>query len=349
MRSSTMRVAILSAPGTVEMATWDKPLAGAGELVVQVEATSICGSDVSAYRGVHPRIFPPSVLGHECAGVVAEVGDGVPGDLIGTRVCVEPNICCGTCRYCVAGLPNICPDYRVLGESTELPGGLAEYVVVPANQIYELPSSLSPEEGALVQPLAISYEGAVERARVRENERVMILGAGPVGLGAMLLSRLQGAEVLVLDLVDYRLEKARELGAEKAMRADDPALDSVVLDWTDGYGVDAAIEAVGGAQSDTVATAQRLTAPRGRIVVLGSFKQKTLPFAVADLKNREQSLIGSQGHPRTFTPVIDLIAHGSLRPHQLVSHTVGLDDLPDAFRMLDERSDGVMKVVVKQA
>lgn len=344
-----MRVALLSAPGTVEIATWEKPRPRPGELVLEVEAASVCGSDLSAYRGVHPSIKAPTVLGHECAGTVVEAGADVSQDLLGNRVCVEPNICCGTCRFCVAGLPNICPNYRVLSDGYDLPGGLAEYLAVPAEQVHALPPSVSAEEGALVQPLAISYEGAVARGQVRTAERVLIIGAGAIGLGAMLLCRIRGAEVLVVDLVDYRLALAEELGAERVMRADSTDLDSVVGEWTDGYGVDLAIEAVGGGQSETISMAQRLTAPRGRIVVMGSFKEPTPPFPVADLKQREQTLLGSQGHPGTFAPVVELIADGSLRPRRLISHTMGLGDLPRAFQMIDERSDGVMKVVVKLA
>jgi threonine dehydrogenase-like Zn-dependent dehydrogenase len=348
MGGATMRAALLSAPGAIEVVTRDVPSAGPGEVVVRAEATSICGSDLSAYRGVHPWIKPPTILGHECAGTVVSVGEGVADGIVGTLVCIEPNICCGTCRYCRAGLPNICPDYRVLGESADLPGGMAEYVAVPAGQVYALPPAMSAEEGALVQPLAISYEG-VERGQVQRGERVLVVGGGPIGLGAMLVSRVRGAEVMVIDLLDYRLDLARNLGADNVKRADDPDLDATVLEWTDGYGVDVAVEAVGGAQHATAATAQRLTAPRGRIVVLGSFEDKVFPFPLPEVKKREQVLLGSHGHPRTFAPVIDLVADGSLRPRELITHTVGLEDVPSALRLIDERADGVMKVVVKQS
>jgi L-gulonate 5-dehydrogenase len=274
---------------------------------------------------------------------------GVADGIVGTLVSIEPNICCGTCRFCRAGLPNICPNYRVLGEAVDLPGGMAEYVAVPADQVYPLPPSLAAEEGALVQPLAISYEGAVERGQVRAGERILIVGAGPIGLGAMLHSRIRGAEVMVVDLLDYRLDKARELGADHVHRADSPDLEATVLDWSGGYGVDAAIEAVGGAQHATAALAQRLTAPRGRILILGSFEDSSFPFPVAEVKKREQVLIGSHGHPRTFQPVIDLIADGALRPRELITHTVGIDDVPEALRLIDERADDVMKVVIKQS
>jgi L-gulonate 5-dehydrogenase len=344
-----MRAVLLAEPGRIEVVTRDVPEPGPGEVLVRAEATSVCGSDLSAYRGVHPYIRPPAILGHEVSGTVAAVGAGVADGIVGTLISVEPNMCCGTCRFCRAGLPNICPNYRVLGESADLPGGMAEYVVVPADQVYALPPSMSAAEGALVQPLAISYEGVIQRGQIQEGERVLVVGAGPIGLGGMLLSRVHGAEVMVVDLLDYRLDKARELGADHVLRADDPTLESTVLEWTDGYGVDVAVEAVGGAQHVTAAMAQRLTRPRGRIVILGSFEEKSFPFPIADVKMREQTLIGSHGHPQTFAPVIDLIAEGALRPSQLITHTVGLEEVPDALRLIDERADGIMKVVIKQS
>ncbi len=344
-----MRAVLLAEPGRIEVVTRDVPTPGAGEVLIRAEATSICGSDLSAYRGVHPYIKPPAILGHEVSGTVAAVGAGVADGIVGTLISVEPNMCCGICRFCRAGLPNICPNYRVLGESADLPGGMAEYVVVPANQVYALPPSMSAADGALIQPLAISYEGVIQRGQIQEGERVLIVGAGPIGLGGMLLSRVHGAEVMVIDLLGYRLDKARELGADHVLRADDPALESTLLEWTDGYGVDVAVEAVGGAQHATAAMAQRLTRPRGRIVILGSFEEKAFPFPIADVKMREQTLIGSHGHPQTFAPVIDLIAEGALRPSQLITHTVGLEEVPEALRLIDERADGVMKVVIKQS
>jgi threonine dehydrogenase-like Zn-dependent dehydrogenase len=342
-----VRAARLSAPRTLELVEIPAPVPGPDDVLVRVEAASICGSDLSAYRGVHPRIKPPTILGHELAGTVVDAGAGVDPAVAGRRVSVEPNICCGKCRYCTAGLPNICPHYRVLGESLDLQGALAELIAVPASQLHVLPASVPARDGAIVQPLAISYEGVVRRGRVSEGERVLIVGAGPIGLGALLLARLAGAQVMIVDVVDHRIEVARGLGAEIAMRADDPGLDATLAEWTDGYGADVAIEAVGGKQTKSLTDAQRLTAPRGRIVVLGAFSDAVLPFAVADLKNREQTMLGSHGHPETFAPVVERVIDGSLRPGALISHVLPLDQVGEAFRMLDEKRDGVVKVVLE--
>jgi threonine dehydrogenase-like Zn-dependent dehydrogenase len=340
-----MRAAMLSTPFVITMVAQEPPRPGPGEVLLRVRAVSICGTDISAYRGVHPRIKPPSILGHELAGEVVDVGPGTASSFVGEVVCVEPNICCGTCRYCRADLPNVCPSYRVLGESLELPGGFAELVVVPAGQVYRLPEGLPAALGSIVQPLAISYEGVISRAAVEEGEHVLIVGAGPIGLGSLMLAKLRGARVMVTDVVPERLELARQLGAEVTLLAHDDVC-SAARDWTFGNGVDVAVEAVGGAQTETMSLAQRATAPRGRIVVMGAFTDKTFPFAIGDLKNREQTLMGSHGHPRTFAPVLELIAGGRLDAGALVTHRLGLEQSATAFDLLDKRLDGVMKVVV---
>lgn len=338
---------MLTGPRRLEVVEIDTPAPGAGEVLVRVEANTICGSDLTTFRGYSPRSTLPTVPGHEIAGRVVEVGEGVDPGLKDRLVAVEPNRCCGTCEQCRAGLPNICPDYHVLGESMAYQGGCAEYVVAPAAQTFTLPDSIGAVEAALVQPLAISYEGVVRRGAVSADEAVVVIGAGPIGLGAMLLARLQGAKVMVLDVVDYRLEKARELGADSVQRADAADLDEVVLDWTDGRGAAVSIEAVGSAQAETLEVAQRLTARRGRIVVMGSFKDDLVPFPVNGIKNREQTFIGSMGHPETYGPVIELVADGRLKLARMISHTVGLDGLAGAFEALDRKQDGVVKIAVE--
>jgi threonine dehydrogenase-like Zn-dependent dehydrogenase len=145
--------------------------------------------------------------------------------------------------------------------------------------------------------------------------------------------------------VPERLELARQLGAEMTVLARDD-VDAAVRDWTYGDGADVAVEAAGGAQTESMALAQRAAAPRGRIVVMGAFTDKTFPFAIGDLKNREQTLMGSHGHPRTFAPVLELIADGLLDAGALVTHKLGLEQSATAFDLLDRRLDGVMKVVV---
>ena len=152
---------------------------------------------------------------------------------------------------------------------------------------------------------------------------------------------------MMLDLVDYRLENALAMGAAAALRADDPHLDEAVLDFTEGAGFDLAVEAVGGAQTQSLQDAQRLTARRGRIVVMGSFADRTIPHPANAVKDREQTVVGSIGHPESFGPVLDLLASGDLQAAGMISHRVGLEGLASALDDLDNKRDGILKVVVE--
>jgi alcohol dehydrogenase len=198
-----------------------------------------------------------------------------------------------------------------------------------------------------VQPLATAYEAVVKRGEVQPGNRVLIIGSGVMGLGSMLVSRMLGAQVMAADVLDYRLRFAEALGADAVARADADDFERVVLEWTDGRGADVAIEAVGGSQGKSFEQAQRLTRPRGRVVIMGSFSDEVAGPSASDLMRRELTLVGSIGHPRTFGPTLVEMAVGRLQAGGLISHRVPLESLADAFRMFDARSDGAVKVVVE--
>ena len=225
-------------------------------------------------------------------------------------------------------------------------GGLADLVAVAADQVLEIPDTLTAAEAAIVQPLAISYHG-IDRVGVCEGEHVLVLGSGPIGLGALLLARDLGAHVIVADIVDERLAVALRLGAEAALRFDAPDFRDRVLEATGGKGADVVIEAVGGAQQETIAQAIALAAIRGRICVMGSFAKPPVPFPAYDFKNRELTITGSHGHPAAMVPTLALVAAGRLAPRQLITHTMPLRDVERAFQVLDTRSEGVIKVVLE--
>ena len=343
-----VKAALVSEPNAIEVVDVPDPSPKLGHVVVQVRATSICGSDLNGFRGINPRNRLPNILGHEIAGTIVSVGADVRTIMVGERVVIEPNVCCRRCEWCRAGLPNVCDTYRVLGESMEVPGGLAEFVSVAADQVYPLPDNVSADVGAVVQPLSICYHGVVNRARVSADETVVILGAGPIGLGCLMLARYQGARVIITDISDHRLDVARGFGAEATLRADEGDIASAVRDLTRGRGADVTIEAVGGAQDQTIADAVGATATRGRIVVMGTFGKTPQPMPGYYFKNHEQTIMGAHGHPGAFAPTLDLVSSGAIRPVDLISHRFPLADVGEAFRLLGERAEGVVKVVIEQ-
>lgn len=342
-----MRAAVLSSPRQITVQDVADPAVGPGQVVVHVEASSICGTDLTGYLGVSARMRLPTTPGHEIAGTVVEVGRDGPQHLIGSRVVVEPNVSCRACEWCLAGLPNVCTTYRVLGESGDVPGGLAEFIAVAADQVYELPDFITAAEGAIVQPLSVSYHGVVDRGAVKPDETVLIIGAGPIGLSALMVAHDIGARTLVSDVVADRLAIAASLGAALVIDANQDAVPDVVREATHGRGADVTIEAVGGTQERSLADAVAATATRGRIVMLGTFTKAPTPFPAYAFKNGEQAILGSHGHPSTFAPTLALVAERRLNPRDLITHSLPLEDVDRAFGLLQHRADGVLKVVIE--
>jgi L-iditol 2-dehydrogenase len=344
---TAMLAARLIEPGRFEFVEIPRPAPGPGEVIVRVEAVSICGSDLGAYLGRHPRIVAPAVLGHEFAGVVEELGPDVAASELGRRVAVHPTIGCGMCRYCLRGAENICPSYRVIGEDDSLPGAMAGRVRVAVDRLHAIPVEVSFEEAALVQPLGIGLHAVRDRGRVAAGETILIIGAGPIGLAILIAATQAGARVLISDTLPYRLEQARTFGAARAIDAGTEDVAAIARDETDGYGVDAAFEAVGGTTDAAFATAYDATARGGRVVVLGSFKAPTVPLRIGDMKYGEIDIRGSQAHPFVFDDVIASIAAGRTPARDLITHRFALADVGAAFELLAARAERVQKIVLK--
>ena len=314
------------------------------DVVVDVEAVAICGSDLLGYLGRHPRIRPPSILGHELAGTVRWTGAGVAGVQPGDVVAVDPTFGCGSCRFCSEGRWNICRDYIVLGETDDLPGGTAGTVVVPGDHVHRLPPGIDASTGAVVQPIAVAYHAVAHRARVVAGETVVVIGGGAIGLGVLMAATDAGARTIVVDTLDYRLELARALGADRTINAQQDVV-AAVLDATDGYGADAVFEAVGAGQDHLFEQGLASTARGGRLVVVG-LKSPSVEFDLGALKWGEKAILGSQAHPHAFGDVIERVASGAFPAERLISHRVPWNDLAGALGLLEQRAEGVVKVVL---
>jgi L-iditol 2-dehydrogenase len=328
-----------------EPAEVPKPEVTPGKVVVRITAVSICGSDLLGYLGQHQRIIPPTILGHEPAGVVEEIGDGVEGFRVGDRVSVDPTFGCGVCRHCTRGMKNLCHKYIVLGEGDDLPGATGGWVSVPPDSLHQLPDNVSDEIGAIVQPLSVSLHAARDQGQVAAGQTILVFGAGPIGLGILLAANVVGARTILVDVLDYRLEMARSLGAEITVNPTRDDLEQIVRDATDGYGADASYDAVGGSTDKLVAQAVKLTDRGGRIVVAG-LKIPTAGVPMYDLKFGEKMLIGSQAHPNTFPEVIRRVSEGTYPAEDLITHRIPMSQITEAFTLLEQRAEGVMKVVL---
>jgi threonine dehydrogenase-like Zn-dependent dehydrogenase len=263
----------------------------AGEVLIAVRAVGICGSELSGYLGQNSLRVPPLVMGHEAAGEVVQSSEGTFADgspvRVGIRVTFNPLITCGECDRCKVGLTNLCRQRQLIG--AHRPGAFAQFVAVPAKQCYPLPNALSETIASLTEPLACSLR-AVKQAQVRPEHSLLILGAGPIGLFALIAARAEGIQrVYVSDLSESRLAVARQWGASETIHAGKRDVLATIQDITPG-GVDTVIDAVGANATRTQAV--QAVVPRGNVVFIG-LHDETSSLAANYLVRQEITLRGS--------------------------------------------------------
>jgi len=329
-----------------------EPTATPGEVVVRVAACGLCGSDLHEYlhgplyipKAPHPLtgVAPPVTLGHEFSGRVVEVGAGVSALRTGDRVTVNPCLLCGECPWCRRGQPNYCARLGCLGLSRD--GGLAPLVRVPAYGCHVLPDEVDDEQGASVEPLAVTLH-AYRRARLVGGERVAVVGAGPIGLLMLQVLRAKGAGwVVVVEPREERRALARELGADAVIDpgAEDPA--RAVARLTGDERVAAAFECVGSAPA--FHTALRVAGKGGRAVIVGLVPEPA-PTNLLGLLAHEKEIVGSSAYVDEFPEAIDLFRRCRVRIDRLVTARLPLADaLPRGLQALLRREERHVKILI---
>jgi len=316
----------------------------ADEVLIEVKATGICGTDLHIYKGEW-KTRMPIVLGHEFSGAVADVGREVKDLSVGDHVVAEPNIVCGKCRFCRMSERNyFCENLEAVGVTVN--GAFAEYVKTKARNVYKIPEELSFDEAALIEPLACCIRG-IDQAGIRIGDVVAIVGAGPVGLILLQLVKTAGASMVIqTDIDEIRLELARKLGADHILniRRDSPV--EAVKRLTGGYGVDVAIEAVG--SPETITQAMKATRRGGRLNIFGVSPQDAVwevkPF---DLYDKELTITTSYRSPFTFERAIRIASTGRVDLKPLISHVFRLGEIGRAFEVAEKKLEGAIKVLVK--
>jgi (R,R)-butanediol dehydrogenase/meso-butanediol dehydrogenase/diacetyl reductase len=323
-----VQAVVLRGPRALALETLPDPRAGPGELVLRVEACGVCGSDLSLWKG---GLVPAgSVLGHEFCGEVMEAAEGFR---TGERVCALPALSCGRCRRCRSGLGAYCEKQRTIGMGTA-PGAFAEYVAVAAHECVRLPNGVDAVHGALVEPLAVALH-AVRIGRVRRADHVLVLGGGPIGLGAMLWARHFGArEIVVCERLPRRREIAEELGASVTATPDELER-ALTLALPNGPSV--VIEAVGA--PGLIQRALELVRFRGRVVVTGvCFGPDTIVPLPA--LTREVSVQFALAYEKDdFQYTVDALASGRIAPLPMATGRQPLAAIPAAFERLAEPGD----------
>jgi 2-desacetyl-2-hydroxyethyl bacteriochlorophyllide A dehydrogenase len=337
-----MKAIVLEKPGQFNRVEIDEPPApAAGEAMVKVYRVGICGSDVSGYLGKMPFYSYPRIPGHELGVEVLAVGPGVTKVKPGDRCSIEPYINCGSCHACRKGASNCCANLKVLGVMTD--GGLRSRFVLPARKLH--PSkTLSYDQLALVETLAIGCH-SVDRPALTRGETCLVIGAGPIGLSAIVFARLTGAKIIVLDMNAQRLEFCK-----KVMGVDETILlgDNVVADLravTDGNLADVVIDATGSHVS--MSNAFGYVAPTGRLVYVG-ITTKEVTFNHPIFHRPEGTLLCSRNAlPKDFTRIISLIETGKIDTRPWITHRTAFENLAADFPSFLKPETGVIKAMVE--
>jgi threonine dehydrogenase-like Zn-dependent dehydrogenase len=339
-----MKAAVLHGGNDLRYERVADPAPRPDEVIVRVRACSICGSDVHGFHGKHPRLVFPRILGHEFAGEVVALGSGVKEITTGTRVCCDIDISCGVCGPCLEGRGNICEKLRTMGFDRD--GGYAEFVAVPAVNLYPRPENVSYDQASAVQVLGISYHAVAHRVRPGRGDKLAVIGGGPIGLGAALVAQSLDAEVTLLELLDYRRTMAQTLGIHHTLNPAGIDVRAEALAATGGRGFDKVIECVGGFQEKTVQMAVDMVKRGGQITVVGTFPENRATIPIAYIKDREIDINFSRGNFQAFAPCLELVASGKIDPERYISHRFPLAQAADALRLLEARNEAAHKIVL---
>ena len=344
-----MRAVVLHGPNDLRCEEVPTPTTGPGELLLRTRAAAVCGTDLRIVDGTKTKgVRLPCIIGHELAGEVCDVGTGVTGFVVGDRVGVTPIVYCRACYYCTHDMENMCANNRALGY--EIDGGFAEYTLIPAQavvagNVFHLPSGVSFTAGALAEPLACCLNGS-EKSRLGLGQAVLVAGAGPIGLMHVQLARAAGArEVIVSEPSAARRGRALGLGATVVV---DPALEdlaAIVLDRTDGVGVDAAVMAIGAV--GIVGELLDLVRKGGVLNLFAGFPgvgETTLSANAIHYK--EVTVVGtSSSSRRHYAKALAMIAAGSVNVDALVTNTYPLAETPQAVAAV-RRGEGLRAVIL---
>jgi threonine dehydrogenase-like Zn-dependent dehydrogenase len=323
-------------PGMIQVEEAEVPEIKDDEILMQIRAASICGTDMRIFKYGHFKIPQGErrVLGHEIAGEIVKVGSLIGGFYEGMRVAVPPNIGCGVCEYCRDGYNNMCPDYEAFGVSID--GGFQEYMRIPniairGGNVFPIPDHLSYLEAALVEPLSCVYN-ALRSVNTTCHDTVMVIGAGPIGTMHMMLNKIAGAKkVIVVDIRSDRLETVMTFGADVVINSNEVDLKSAVMDETGGKGADVIITAVSLPEIQTQAV--ELLATHGRVnFFAGLGKGVLVPVDTNRVHYKGLHLVGTTGSTHAdYSKSLGLVSEGRIKLDKLITATYPLEDIEKAF------------------
>ena len=333
---------VMTAPGVIEFRETPRPIAAEGQVLVRIMRIGICGSDIHVYHGKHPFTRYPVTQGHEVSGRIEAVGSGVEGLSVGQKVTIEPQVCCGHCYPCTHGKYNLREELKVMGFQTT--GTASEYFTVDAVKVTPLPETMSYDEGAMIEPLAVTVHAA-KRFPELKGARVAILGCGPIGILLMQSCKALGAaSVLVTDVSDYRLSVARSVGADYAVNTGETDMEQALRD---AFGSDKADVIYDCAGSDITMGQAIRCARKGSTIVLVAVFSKLASVDLAVLNDHELELNTSMMYRHEdYVDAIRLVSEGKVQLRPLMSRHFAFRDYLKAYQYIDENREMTMKVII---
>ncbi|MDG2943703.1 zinc-binding alcohol dehydrogenase family protein [Bisgaard Taxon 10/6] len=312
------------------------------DVIIKVAYGGICGSDIGIYTGGNALAKYPAIIGHEFVGVVVEVGKAVTHVKSGDYVVSDIVNSCGHCYACRTGHHNVCKNLQVTGVHSQ--GGFAEYAKTRADNVYLVDTDKIPRKTAcLIEPYAVGVE-INTRASIAAGDKVVVFGSGPAGLAVMQVARARGAEVLITDIFEERLQLAREMGATKAINVKDIDMRQAVSEFTDDEGAHVVVDAVCSPQS--ILDALDIVAPSGRFVVLGTGGTPSEIPQVAFTK-KGINVFGTRLNNKRFPEVIRLFEEHKVTPEKMITHTYKFEDIAKAFDVIKNEKNTVCKVLLE--
>ena len=334
-----MKSCVITSPFHYEIREVPIPEPGDNEVLIQMKAAGVCGSDLHIYKGENPLSTYPLVPGHENAGIVAKVGKNVTNVQPGDHVVVDLVITCGTCWQCTHGRENVCEHVLVRGSGTE--GGWREYFTAPQDDVYKIDSSIPWKNAALIEPIAIGAH-CTKRGRVQPDDVVFILGTGTIGTIILQACKVIGATVICCDIDDQSLERAKKFGADYIINSKRQDIIQEVQKITNGHGCTIAYDSACFPGSLTQIMQYGIVCNAGRVVPMG-FCDKPENISQADINKRELDIIGSRMSAYQFQPVAQNMAEGKYQLEGLATTFVPFSQIEKVFQNMEHPDPAVKK------
>lgn len=337
-----MKAIIFHAPKNVSIEEVPLPEYGEDEALVKIIQVGICGGDVHFYDGSQPYANYPQIYGHEMVGIIDALPEGgdsrfKPGDMVVAEI-LNP---CGQCYPCRHGKPNCCSNLKVIGAHSQ--GAFAEYAVYPIRNLHKVPEKLDIDSAVLVEPYTIGYH-CVQRSEIGKGDTALVIGAGAIGLTIVDILRSKGIRVIASDLSEFRLEKARAMGADEVIHSGKEDLLSRTLELTQGEGAGVVFEATG--VSSIMSQTQDLVAAGGTIVIVG-LTTREVTFNGLNFTKREMTIHGSRNSVGAFGAVLKMMSEGKLHEKELLTKKLAFDDAAEGFRYVADHIATEGKVVIE--